>query len=233
MYDLGDLVYLDLNKTGSKFVLDFLKKCSTLHLKSEAEHEPIRESYNPKAFHFITVRHPYSQYSSLFRYGLDGKGWICRRINESGNKHLYKAENFNKWLGFVLDKSNASLLGEGYDQLPSAYELGFLSFRYLRLSLIFPLKTLALYKSLIDPVSSAMRASIVDYVIKNEELNSGLEKFATAVKPEFFHQSRVEQFFERAKKVNESKTKEIDIEPVSDQNKEIIERKEFLLMRLY
>ena len=74
---------------------------------------------------------------------------------------------------------------------------------------------------------------VVDYVIKNEELNSGLKKFATTVKPEFFHQSRVEEFFERAQKVNVSKTKEIDIEPVSDENKEIIKRKEFLLMRLY
>ena len=233
MYDLGGLVYLDLNKTGSKFVLEFLKNCCRLDFQHEKEHEPVRDQYNPLAYHFITIRHPISQYSSLFRYGLEKKGWIYRRIAEHGHKDLYSSENYNAWLSFVLDQKNAPLLGEGYEKLPKNSDLGFLSFRFFCLSQVFPHKILQLYQGFSDPVSVAIRGSIIDHVIKNEELNSGLERLAVELKPELFYQDMVEKFFKDAPKVNVSNAKEKDIEPINKQNREIIEKKEYLLLDFY
>ena len=99
MYDYGKLVYLDLNKTGSKFILSFFNACLKFNLLKEREHEPVRDDYSPYAFHVISIRHPYSQYSSLFRYGLDKKGLVYQRLCKSGYEPLYSAKNFNAWLG--------------------------------------------------------------------------------------------------------------------------------------
>ena len=65
MYDYGKLVYLDLQKTGSRFVVDFLEATCKLSLRSGDEHTFVREDYDPDTYYFITVRHPETQYSSL------------------------------------------------------------------------------------------------------------------------------------------------------------------------
>ena len=104
MYDYGKLVYLDLQKTGSRFVVDFLESTCKLDLRSGDEHTFVREDYDPDKYYFITVRHPETQYSSLYRYGLGGnKGFVYRSIINSGREDLYDAENprFNDWLEFV------------------------------------------------------------------------------------------------------------------------------------
>ena len=69
MYDYGKLVYLDLQKTGSRFVVDFLETTCKLNLRYGIEHTFVREEYDPSDFYFITIRHPVKQYSYLF--GLD------------------------------------------------------------------------------------------------------------------------------------------------------------------
>ena len=134
MYDFGKLIYLDLNKTGSKFVLSFLNECLRFELDKSREHEPVRDDYSPNAFYLISVRHPYAQYSSLFRYGLDKKGLVYQRLCQAGNASLYNKENYNDWLTFVLDPRNAKVLGEDYEKIPKSIDIGFLSYRFLKLS---------------------------------------------------------------------------------------------------
>lgn len=233
MYDYGKLVYLDLNKTGSKFILSFFHECLKFELLNEREHEPVRDDYSPDAFHLISIRHPYSQYSSLFRYGLDKKGLVYQRLCQSGHESLYSAKNFNLWLSFVLDFRNAKILGEGYENLPKNIEIGFLSYRFLKLSLIYPFKLIDLFKEFSDPLAVLQKMSIVDHIIKNENLNDDLIKFAVKVKPDFFYQEKIKTFFLDANKVNTSSTKAENVPGISDHNKKIIEEKEYLLMRYY
>ena len=233
MYNYGKLVYLDLNKTGSKFVLSFLNECLKSELLTEREHEPVRDDYSPDGFHLISIRHPYSQYGSLFRYGMDKKGLVYQRLCKSGYESLYSAKNFNTWLSFVLDIRNAKTLGEGYENLPKNIEIGFLSYRFLKLSLIYPFKLIDLFKGLSDPVAGLQKISIVDHVIKNENLNDDLNKFAVKVKPDFFYQEKIKTFFLDVKSVNVSSTKAEDLPEISDHNKKIIEEKECLLMKYY
>ena len=233
MYNFGKLTYLDLNKTGSKFILSFLTMCLKFKLLKEREHEPVRDDYSPEAFHLISIRHPYSQYSSLFRYGLDKKGLVYQRLSKSGHESLYSVKNFNAWLSFVLDIRNAKILAEGYENLPENIDIGFLSYRFLKLSLIYPYKLIELFKGFSDPVAVLEKNSIVDHIVKNENLNDGLKKLANEVRPDLFFQDKVATFFTEAKKMNVSRTKSDDLPEISAHNKQVIEEKEYLLMKYY
>tara|TARA_E500000178_G_scaffold351891_1_gene414039 strand:+ start:4166 stop:4867 length:702 start_codon:yes stop_codon:yes gene_type:complete len=233
MYDFGKLMYLDLNKTGSKFVLSFLNGCLKFKLLEGREHEPVRDAYKPDAFHIITVRHPYSLYSSLFRYGLEEKGLVFQRLRQAGYLSLYKQENFNEWVAFVLDSRNSKILGEGYENLPDNFNIGFLSYRFLRLALIYPHKLIDLYKGFSDPVAVLLKNSIVDHVLQNENLETELQDLAINLKPDFFDQKKVIEFFANSKAVNASTIKAKSLEEINVLNKKIIQEKEYLLMNLY
>ena len=132
----------------------------------------------------------------------------------------------------MLDFRNAKILGEGYEKLPKNIEIGFLSYRFLKLSLIYPFKLIDLFKEFSDPLAVLQKMSIVDHIIKNENLNNDLNEFAVKVKPDFFIE-KIKTFFPDANKVNVSSTKAENVPGISDHNKKIIEEKEHLLMRYY
>ncbi|RZP20734.1 MAG: hypothetical protein EVA26_08435 [Burkholderiaceae bacterium] len=236
MYDYGKLVYLDLQKTGSRFVVDFLESTCKLSLRSGDEHTFVREDYDPDTYYFITVRHPETQYSSLYRYGLGGKkGFVYRSIINSGRKDLYDAENprFNDWLEFVLDEKNIDCLGEGYEKISPSLDLGFMSFRYLCYATLHPFRLLEIFQRNKGCLTHVNKTSIVDYVIKMEDLNGSLLDFATVIKPEFFSQDSVYEFLKSQERINVSAVKHSEIGEVSQKNKEKIHQKESLLLQFY
>jgi len=236
MHDFGKLVYLDLHKSGSTFVSQFLNQTCSLPLVREWKHQRIgRWDYRKAAFYFITIRHPISQYSSLFRYGLDRRGGLYERLAKLGKAELYggDAQSFNRWLRFVLDFANAPLLGEGLEKIPEEYNLGLLSFRYLMLSLHRPEKTLLKKPKDVDLMDYVRRKSIVNYVILNEDLNDGLLELAKNIRPQYFDQTKVEDFFRNQKKVNASTVKAEEIAGIDEDVRALIERKERILLEFY
>ena len=68
---------------------------------------------------------------------------------QAGQASLYSEENYNNWLAFVLDSRNAKVLGEDYEKIPKSIGVGFLSYRFLKLSLIYPYKFFDLFKGAI------------------------------------------------------------------------------------
>jgi len=236
MYDYGKLVYLDLQKTGSRFVVDFLEATCKLDLRFGDEHIFVREDYDPDTYYFITVRHPETQYSSLYRYGLgDNKGFVYRSLVNSGRDDLYDAENprFNDWLEFVLDEKNMECLGEGYEKVSPSLNLGFMSFRYLCYATLHPYRLLDIFQRNKGCLTHVNKTSIVDYVIKMEDLNGSLLDFATVIKPEFFSQDSVYEFLENRERINVSAVKHSEIGEISQKNKEKIQQKESLLLQFY
>ena len=235
MHDFGKLIYLDLQKTGSTFVSRFLNETCSLQMVKEAKHERIRRRRWFSAFYFITVRHPVSQYSSLFRYGLDGEGALYERLANRGMGYLYKkdTESYNHWLRFMLDFKSAELLGEGFGRIPREYDLGFLSYRYLMLSLAQPEKTILKKPRHVELIEFSKNKSIVNHIIYNERLNEGLRELATQIKPQFFDQAKVEKFFRAEKKVNASTVSEEDIGKIDSDIYKLILRKESILIDLY
>lgn len=235
MHDFGKLVYLDLQKTGSTFVSRFLNATCNLQLVKESKHGRIRDRGHSSIFYFITVRHPVSQYSSLFRYGLDGRGALYERLVHRGMGVLYKKdmESYNQWLRFVLDFRNAKVLGEGFEMIPREYDLGFLSYRYLMLSLSRPEKTILQKPKSVDIIEYAKEKSIANHIIYHESLNEGLRELAMRIRPEFFDQASVDQFFREAKRVNASTVSAEDFNKIDRGVYEIILRKERILLSLY
>lgn len=235
MHDFGKLVYLDLQKSGSTFVSQFLNETCNLPRVKEIKHGRIGRDYRKYRFYFITIRHPVSQYSSLFRYGLDRKGALYDRLAKQGKASLYQADttSFNEWLRFMLDFNNASLLGEGFEKIPESYNLGFLSFRYLMLSMAHPVKTALKKPATIDLLQYAKEKSIVDYVIFNERLQEGLVNLAKNVKPEYFDQTRVNEFFSKERKINASTVKADTIKEIDGDVYRLITEKERILLSFY
>lgn len=235
MHDFGKLVYLDLQKTGSSYVSNFLNATCRLTEVKAIKHGRIREDFNPSAFHFITVRNPIALYGSLYRYGLDGNGTIFDKLERAGKGQLYNLSNggFEEWLLFMLDWKNSHLLGEDYAKTPEHYELGFFSFRYFMLSLAYPLITLLLYKDTVDPVGAAQKLSIADFVIRNENLEEGLVELAKIKLPEYFDQEKVDSFLSNAAKRNESSLKSQDLPVVSKSTIELLRHKERALESFY
>lgn len=236
MHDFGKLVYMDLQKSGSTFVSEFLNRTCTLPLVREEKHGRIDGwSYNKRAFYFITVRHPIAQYSSLFRYGLDRRGGLFERLSAFDKADLYgnSAESFNQWLRFVLDCRNAPMLGEDFEKVSPAYNLGFLSFRYVMLSLRRPLKTLLKKPESLGVLEYVKKMSIVNHVILNERLNEGLLELARHIRPEFFDQRLVDEFFSSERKVNTSTVTGDAINDIDDDVIELISKKEKILLEFY
>lgn len=235
MHDFEQLVYLDLHKTGSCFVSAFLNETSRLQLRKEIKHGRIGDDYNPEAFYFISIRHPISLYSSLYRYGLDGRGAVYGRIKRRRKAYLYKPDNasFNLWLRFMLNPLNAKFLREDYQKVPKDYELGFMSFRFLMLSLAYPLKTLRLYRNTADPIQSALNGSIINHVIRNETLTEDLKKLAFDIKPELFVQQKVTDFLDNTKKINSSELSQHEFNRVDQDILPVLERRERVLYQYY
>lgn len=235
MHDFGSLIYLDLHKTGSTYVSAFLNASCSLSRQKEVKHGRIGDDYNPNAFYFISIRHPATLYQSLFQYGLEGRGAVFNRLHKKRKGYLYhpSSEAFNAWLRFVLDPANASYLKEDYQKKPKEYDIGFLSFRYLMLSLAYPLKTLKLYRHTSDPVGAALNASIVSHIIRNERLNDDLRQLAYEIQPNFFDQDKVNSFLKEHPKLNTSHAPHNDCLNIEPEVMSLIKDRERILYQYY
>ena len=235
MHDFGKLVYLDLQKTGSTFVSRFLSETCNLRVVREWKHGRIYSRRRRNVFYFITVRHPVAQYSSLFRYGLDRKGALYERLAQFGFANLYNSNPsaFSRWLRFILDHGNAKYLGEGFEQIPASYNIGFLSYRFLMLSFSHPEATMLRKPISMDILRYLQEKSIVNHVIKNEQLDEGLIELATKIKPEYFYQEKVREFFETNTRANKAKISAEMIGVVERDLQEMICEKERVLCSFY
>ena len=231
MHDFGKIVYLEMQKSGSTFVNKFLKECCLLKEIKRQKHDVIRDDYDREKFYFITIRHPFDLYSSLYRFGLDGRGAIHMRLEALGKTACYKS--FNSFIEFVIDPKNALYLGEGYSE-QIANQVGIMSFRFMRLSLQFPLKqmatTLASGVGLLDLEDKF----ITNLEIRNENLNSELMRLSTELFPDLFNQEKVARFFDDNGRVNASTTSNDGrFRDEMERVLALIEKKEALLLSRY
>ena len=232
MKDFGKLVYLDLHKTGSSYIAQFLKSCCLLteNKSKSSKHDWIKEEYDSNNFYFISIRHPLSLYSSLFRYGLDEKGDVRRRLMKSDNLSAYSS--FDSFVKFLIDEDNADLLGYGYNET-YAKHIGFMSFRFLKLSLQFPHRKINRVLNTKGNIEELEKLFITSLEIKNENLNDELRVLATERFPQYFQQDAVSKFLNNTKRVNASSTHSDNVDRLSDTTLSILSSKEKLLFSRY
>jgi hypothetical protein len=180
MHDFGKIAYLDVQKTGSSYVSEFLNSCYILKQVRFAKHDGVREDYRSDCFYFITLRNPYDTWSSLYRYGLDRRGDIFNRLNRVHMLGCY--ETFDKFVNFCLDEEHANLLCNDYNSEISEF-IGFMSFRFLKLSLQFPMRYIKRCISEGLSLRTLENKFITRLEIKNEKLNEQLATLSLEIIP--------------------------------------------------
>lgn len=163
MLDLGRVVYLDTQKTGSTFLSRFLSLYSGLPVLFQKKHSPIAaEVWNRAEVSVImSVREPWSYYESLFKFGLDGKGQIYWDLRSQGKGHLYQP-NEQSFLKFV------TVLNQGH-------EWGLITRRLLAISAIE--EPSALLASIGPQEASGIDRRI--HIVRMEHMSTDLSNLAT------------------------------------------------------
>jgi hypothetical protein len=170
MYVSRSFVYLDLQKTGTNFIVDFLRRFSNEPGERE-KHKALGDRFSPDKLHFISVRDPLDQYISLYSFGCGGEGDLYRRLVRSGMKELYSRSSpgFSKWLEFVLDPANSKLVDKRYatageGRIPEL--IGLQSFRFLNLAFSDPAATFAESHSKQDLMRLYAARNIISVMIR-------------------------------------------------------------------
>lgn len=202
MQDHGDLVYLDVPKTGSTFVVAFLEASCRLPLLGGVRHAGITGSYRKDAYYFATVRHPVAQYVSLFRHGSYHMGRTRGRIERAGRGDVYE-KGFDHWLAFVLDPDMAAVFGDGYENVVGS-GIGVMTFRFVALSVADGMTSLMQARSVDDVRMLYDTHRLTQQVIPMEELNAGLRTLALSECPQWFDTAAAGQFLATSPRINAS-----------------------------
>jgi hypothetical protein len=180
MLEYETFAYLGLQKTGSSFIADFLRRFCREACVSTHKHWPtLAEAHSREKLYIISVRDPLDQYLSLYSYGVEGKGKLHGRLSKQGYDSFYDGtpDNFRQWLRTILRPSNAQLLNRAYAKIAGgkiARIVGYQSFRYLNLAMPSPE---ALLEHATDQESlrrAFEKNNVVGFAIRNERLNSDL-----------------------------------------------------------
>lgn len=230
MHDFGKIVYLELQKTGSSFVCEFLKSACIHDERRHQKHMHVESDYRSDAIYFTSVRQPVMLYSSLYRFGLDKQGGIYKNLARANQLAVYAS--FHSFCELLLEPKNGPLLHPFY-RPEIASEIGLASFRYLLLNLHSPLPKLDLCTQMKRPVSELMQDSIVSYVLKNESLNADLLRLSVELLPEHFDPRKAREFLDRATRNNQSSTPPESISTDSQALNSAIEARESLIMAHY
>lgn len=237
MDDFGPVVYLDVQKTGSTLVSEFLDAQLALPRRRLEKHGRITELPAPDVLHFITVRDPLSQYISLYQYGCGWRGWLFWRLVRAGRWRLYSGTpaGFERWLRFVLDPANARLLGEGYASTQPEV-IGFQSFRFLVLSFAKPMRILRRQKGLAGLNAAYEKQRLHSVVLRTETLTADLTALAKGpLAPHLRNRDEAAEWLASGHRVNASRSRGID--PATALSAEtrawLFEREAFLYDRFY
>jgi hypothetical protein len=140
MHEFQTFAYLPVQKTGTTFISRFLERFSNEELVRLESHQPMDANCDRTKFYFISVRHPLDAYISLYSYGTRKRGKMGRKLIKLGLRGLYDgtASGFNKWLSYVLQPENASVLDSHFAKSGGgrvAELIGLQSYRFLRLAM--------------------------------------------------------------------------------------------------
>jgi len=242
MYEFQTFAYLDVQKTGSSFIIDVLRKYCIEATVQKDKHIGMGDGYDPKKFYFISVRNPLDQYLSLYSYGCESKGQFYLRLKRNGLERLYDSktwDGFREWLDFVLDPDNVGLLGQDYadEELAEVSKLiGLQSYRVLSLSIPDSKKVLAASKTQHDIRKAYKFKNIAGYTVRHETLRTDLARLVrTTLRHSMSDLQAVLHYIETAAPRNASKrvdSREDRFKIGSDQQRRLDER-EWLLHQVF
>ncbi|GAA4720734.1 hypothetical protein GCM10023216_07190 [Isoptericola chiayiensis] len=178
MHVFHSLAYLDVEKSGSTYVSQFLRDFLDDDEVWCRKHHEMEDRPPSGRLHVLSVRDPVDTYLSLFSYGCQGKGGLFGRLRDAGHGALYDgtAAGFDRWLDVVLDPGSAPVLDPpSYHRRGVAEHTGLLSYRVARLAAPRPDRWMRDVAAPEDFVAAYRDNSLVDVVLRNESLPQDLE----------------------------------------------------------
>jgi hypothetical protein len=167
------LVYMDVEKSGSTYVSQFLRDFLDDDEVAFRKHVELEDRPPAGRLHVISVRDPLDTYLSLYSYGCQGKGGLSGTIRQAGFGHLYDStpQGFDRWLDVVLDPGRAAILNpRSYARSGVAGHIGLLSFRVARLSSPRALRWMRAVSSTDEFLAAYREHAVADVVLHNETL---------------------------------------------------------------
>lgn len=190
MDEFQSFCYLDVQKTGSTFVSKVLKTGSREPLYLSIKHGAISGNsrrnlfglirrpghFRRGVFYFNSVRNPFDYYASLYNYGCDGRGGLAKNLRQGGFGELYggTVSSFYDWFSFLNDPKNSHYIHHEFTDCGARLGIGFLSYRFLRLSVVDPTNKLSALALNADLRTFLSENGICSKTIRNETLNEDL-----------------------------------------------------------
>lgn len=215
MLEFEDLVYLDVQKTGSSFVAAFLRTFAATKEVRSRKHGRVENRDDGKLY-VISCRDPLGQYLSLYSYGCKGAGALRDRLVEAGLERLYDKtlDGFSQWLELIVTPEGSLKYLAGGDKDPWLATLeyaGFQTVRFARMAIPkdTPIKRKNRSKAVLQ--THLKSASLTDVVLKQESLNEDILALVRKHAGKFKNIDRVETYLSDTHKIN--RTPETGIDP--------------------
>lgn len=258
MDDFGKFCYLDVQKTGSTFITALLNKASLLPLLRSDRHAPIQTYdwrcltksikqrnlpsalqrggfYRKNVIYFNSIRHPFKYYASLYNYGCDKRGGVYLRLRKSGLDDLYDGteKGFLDWVNFILQPENRNFINQEYNDNCREF-VGFLTYRFLRLSFVDPKQELPKINTTNDLNRFYDKKNICVHTIRNENLRDDLISLIDLHLAPFVDKNLAVDFLDGGR-INASDAKVADAKMLinTDAGALIKEREAFIFDRFY
>jgi hypothetical protein len=181
MQEFETFVYLDLEKTGSTFIVRLLRDHCRETLVRGRKHKAMGPDADRSKFHFISVRNPLELYLSLYSFGCERWGSLRGQLAADGRPDFYDRTpgGFNRWLDYLLVARNTQGLGGGFPKGKLALLLGLQSHRFLHLALADASEVLGACETRDDVRRAYAEHRIADYVVRNEHFAADLAALIT------------------------------------------------------
>ncbi len=148
MHDFGKFCYLDVEKTGSCFISEFLNRHVSIPQVHFGKHERLKKPKlfgKPNKFFFISARDPIEQMLSLYYYSATKQGAMHFQLSgwhfDCDKLYDGTVESFCHWVELVYNPKLAVVFGENY-HIPKSHAkdlYGLMTHRFLMLSFYQPI----------------------------------------------------------------------------------------------
>jgi hypothetical protein len=142
MIEYENLCYLDLQKTAttsiSQFLFHYVDERQTVH----GGHSSPRHGHDTTKFHFISIREPSALYRSLYLYTCGSRRGLYTYLEAIGRGGILKptSENFHAWLDFMLDPEQVGRVQHKVNKLGVSEHCGWVTGLMLLISTVQPKK---------------------------------------------------------------------------------------------
>lgn len=234
MFESEKLVYLDVPKTGSAFIVAFFQRF--VSSSGDCVYRPRHPVSQRKegALHVISCRHPLDQYLSLYSYGCGGEGAFYNRMQKAGLGSLYNGStnDFAKWLDLMLSPERSEGLALGrFNNHPLQELFGFQTFRFLHLALPDYAKVARKHiKTRGEAREHLLNFGMMDVVLRQETLNDDLCKLASGEHAHLFKdRNSVPRYLAEMPRTNASTKRAIDLDALTPEILSALRAREWLL----